>query len=477
MLGIVGCRRESLTIEAENLVGVDSDVNYGVAASRGWAAYGQRSFSGGRAALTRIPGATMSGHLDHFRKGSYRVEVIVLNYAGPARNIFDLTVGGVTKRLHFGGGDSLDGLTRLGGLYFANVRDDSITVRAESVGQQYLVIDCIRLRPVASIATAQSPWEGNVIADAHAPECVNCLEAESLQPVSHDPNYGAAARSGWASYAETSYSAGRAALTSLPGAVMTGHIPNFRPGPYRVTVTVLVQGNERNTFELQLGNETRRISFGGAGFSPGVTRLKNVRFNHVDGNDVAIKAVEIDQPYLIIDALSFQPLASTAAEEERSTFTVSVPIVETCMNCVEAESLQGVAAIDRDYGTAARAGWASYEEASYSKNRAALTKRIGATMIGNIPNFRPGGYRVTITLLNYDSPKTNSFDLSLGSRTKRITIGPKLRPGVIRIRDIIFPNVNSPVLKVTAVEIEQPYLVIDTISLQPLPPAGKANRR
>jgi len=475
MLGMVACKREPLVIEAENLAGVDNDVNYGVAASRGWAAYGQRSFSGGRAALTRRSGATMSGHLDHFRKGSYRVEVIVLNYAGPARNVFDLTVGGVTKKLHFGGGDSLDGLTRLGGLYFANVRDDSVTVRAETVGQQYLVIDCIRLRPFASFAAARSPWEGDVLADAHSSECVNCLEAESLQPVSRDPNYGAAARSGWASYAEKSYSAGRAALTSLPGAVMTGHIPNFRPGAYRVAVTVLVQGNKRNIFELQLGNETRRISFGGAGFSPGVTRLKNIRFNHVDGNGVAIKAVEIDQPYLIIDALSFQPLASTAAEEERST-VVSVPIVETCMNCVEAESLQGVTA-DRDYGTAARAGWASYEEPSYSMNRAAFTKQIGATMIGNIPNFQPGGYRVTITLLNYDSPKTNSFDLSLGSSTRRITIGPKLRPGVIRIRDVIFPNVNSPVLRVTAVEIGQPYLVIDTISLEPLPPVGKANPR
>jgi hypothetical protein len=198
-----------------------------------------------------------------------------------------------------------------------------------------------------------------------------------------------------------------------------------------------------------------------------VTQLKDVVFESVEDPLVAIRAGDLGQPYLIIDALSLEPLeAIPPASKQPFRIEPVDPIVVRCENCVEAESLQGVSP-DPNYGVVSGSGWASYEQDVYSGKRAALTRLPGAVMSGAIPNFRPGPYVATLSVFSYDASKKNSLTLSLGTESQTVSFGPGHDPGLFLVRRIVFRNVTSPNLTVTATGIEQPYLVIDTISLHP----------
>jgi hypothetical protein len=470
---VFSCAKEPVVLEAESLNDVSADPNYGVSASKGWGSYSEQSFSGQRAALTRMGGAVASGTIPHFHKGTYRAEVIVLNYAGGGRNSFDLTLGGVTKKLRFGGRTSVPGLTRIADVYFENVDSDALSIRAVSIGQNYLVIDLLKLVPYSGpIQAKKSVWEQGGD-DIQGQECVNCVQAESLRPVSVASNYGQASAQGWASYLDGSYSAGRAALTRLPGAVMSGRIPNFRPGAYRVTAAVNVIGSQSNIFELQLGGQTKRITFGGAKFAGGVTHLDEIVFDAVDNDLIAVRARSVGQPYLIIDAFSLEPFGAVPPVTKQPYTVADVdPIIEQCHNCIEAESMTGVST-DANYGNSSGSGWGSYQQDVYSKKRAALTRLPGATMTASIPSFRKGNYRVTVTALNYDPKKANTFDLTVDNQTQHVTFGPGSEAGLMRIRRLQFNDVGTALVVVKAVAVDQPYLVIDNLSFEPYNPAPR----
>lgn len=461
-------RRGPIVLEADTFGGVSADPNYGVSAAQGWAAYDESSYSRGRAAITRAGDATMQTTVAGLSdETSYRVEVIVLNFAGPGQNAFELSVGGVRKTLTFGGSTVPAGLLRLGELHFRAVESDEIRIRAISVGQTYLIIDTVRLYPHdEDEPMAVTEWE-RPVSRIGSQICHNCVEGESLRPMDHAADYGRTSGAGWASYAEGSYSGGRAAITRLPGAIMSGRIPRLMAGRmYRVTLSVASFNVERNEVDLQLGEQTKRITFGGPAFPIGVSLLQNVIFEGISSDLLIVRAAAIGQPYLVVDAISLEPLAGApVATDELWSAAEIDPIQEICTICLEAETLGGISA-DPNYGQTASAGWGSYEQDVYSSKRAALTRSPGALMTGKIPSFQPGPYVASVAVLSYDPAKRNSFELTLGSETRTVTFGPGREAGLIRIRNIAFSNVTTPDLRVRATEVGQPYLVIDRIALR-----------
>lgn len=463
-----GARREPIVLEAEQLTGISKEPNYGVVASTTWAAYDEEAYSQKRAALTRAGDVRITSTVSELSEHeNWRAEVTVLNYAGGAQNVFEMTLGGVTKKITFGDPALPHGVLRIDDLYFSGVSGNELAIRSVSVGQTFLIVDRIRLFPhegkVRKMITA---WE-RPLPRIQGKLCHNCVEAESLTPVDHDPNYGATASVGWASYAEASYYGGRAALTRLPGAVMKGRIPNFRPArAYRVALAVNSSSAAENAIDLQLGADTaQRITFGGA---KGVILLENIIFENVSHDLLAISAAVVGQPFVIVDAISLEPLDAIPQQAtEQSWRAASIdPFEIVCIVCIEAERMEGVAA-DSNYPVTSGQGWGWYDQEVYSGKRAALTRLPGAVMRSAIPDFRPGPYTVTLTVLNYDPKQKNTFELTLGGETQRVTFGPGSPQGVTRIRNVAFRNVTSAVLSVKAVTIEQPFLVIDVLSLRP----------
>jgi hypothetical protein len=466
LFGACGRKPETIVLEGESLSGVSQESNYGLAAGTQWGAYDEQSYSRNRAALTRAADVSASAQIAQLAESPvWRAEVVVLNFAGGAQNVFELTVGGVTKKLTFGDPSLPTGLLRIDDLYFHGVSGDEVSVRSVAVGQTFLVVDRIRLFPEdADAPKTITSWERQ-IPRILGEICHNCLEAESLAPVDADPNYGVTSGSGWASYAEASYSGGRAAITRLPGAVMKGRIPNLRPGrAYRVTLAVNSVSAGENAIDLQVGEEeTQRITFSGAN---GVVLVKNIIFESVSTDMVAVRAASIGQPHLIIDALSFEPLDTVPPPAADSPANKVDPIQTVCVGCVEAEGIGGVSQ-SADYGVTAGEGWGSYEQEIYSARRAALTRLPGATLTTAIPNFRRDTYDVTLTVLN-DGTHDNVVSVTIGDQTREVRFGSDGPAGLRRLSPLRFEKVTSPRLTITAKSIGQPYVIIDTISIRPV---------
>lgn len=459
--------REAIVLEAESLQGIDNDPRYGVVAGTGWGAYEEQAYSGGRAAITRASDAVITATIDDLDDAAtWRAEVVVLNYAGAAQNAFELTVGGVSKKISFGDPALPGGLLRIDDLYFHGVAGNTVSLRAIGAGQSFLVVDRIRLFPESgAVPKVVTAWE-RAVPRILGEICHNCVEAESLAQVNHDPNYGTTTGIGWASYQEASYSGGRAAITRLPGAVMKGRVPRLRPGrPYRVTMAVNSTSTAENSIDLQLGEEeTQRITFGGA---TGIVLLKNIIFESVSTDFVAVRAAAVGQSYAIVDALSFEPLDAVPAPTTEPWRAEKVdPIEVVCGNCVEAEGIAGVSQ-SPDYGVTAGDGWGSYDQDVYSGKRAALTRLPGATLTTAIPNFRPGAYDVTLTVLNSGADE-NVVTVTAGGQTREVRWGSGSAAGVRRLPPLRFDNVTDANVTITAKTIGQPYVILDTISLRPV---------
>lgn len=468
LLTACGGKREPVVIEGESLSGVSQDANYGAVAGTQWAAYDEQSYSQRRAALTHAANARATAKVPQLGASRvWRAEVVVLNFAGTAQNVFELTVGGVTKKLTFGDASLSPGLLRLDDLYFHGVSGDELSIRSVAVGQMFLVVDRIRLFPEDDDAPKfLTSFERPTVARILGEICHNCLEAESLSPVDADPNYGTTSGVGWASYPDASYSAGRAAITRLPGAVMKGRIPSFRAGrPYRVTIVVNSTSAAENAFDLQIGGEeTRRITFGGA---TGVVLLENIIFESVSTDLVAVRAASVGQGYLIVDAFSFEPLDAVPPPTTEPWRAEKIdPIESVCIGCVEAEAIAGVSR-SPDYGVTAGQGWGSYEQEVYSSRRAALTRLRGATLTTTIPNFRAGAYEITLTVLD-SATSENVVAVTAGGQTREVRFGKGSTAGLRHLPALRFENVTSPQVTVTAKEIGQSYVIVDTISMRPI---------
>jgi hypothetical protein len=446
---------DPVVIEAESLE-----------AGRQWVSTNDSAFSNHRAIATTAANAIASANVPELRKHrTWRAEVVVLHTEGTTQNVFELSVGGVKKQLTFGDPSLAAGLVRLDDLYFTSLTDDTVRVRSVDVGQRSLVVDRIRLFPEEIEAPNMiTRWE-ETPARIQGEPCFRCVEAESLAPIDHGPNYGAASGTGWASYAEGSYSGGRAAITRSPGAVATGRIPRFRPAAaYRVHVAVTSQSAEKNAIDLQVGTRTRRITFGGA---TGIVLLKNIVFEDVSTNILALRAASVGQSYLIVDAISLEPLTDVPPPtREPWTAVDAEPIHSVCLTCVEAEAMAGVST-DPNYGYASGAGWAFYEQATYSGKRAALTRLPGAVMQTSIPNFRAGAYEVTVTVLNQDANE-NAFTITAGNHTETIVFGGKLAGGLLRLPPVRFDSVTHPGIAITATRIGQSFLIVDRLDVRPI---------
>jgi hypothetical protein len=132
-------------IEAEAMGGVQSGP-YQQLLAKGWAAYEQPFYSGGRAALTTKPGAQLRANLRDLPAGDYEVTVTVYNY-GAGANEIEIRMAGAVRRLRFGGPAKAGDVTPLR-CVLPNITPGVLTLEAVGIGQQALIVDTVSVRRI-----------------------------------------------------------------------------------------------------------------------------------------------------------------------------------------------------------------------------------------------------------------------------------------------------------------------------------------
>lgn len=139
------------------------------------------------------------------------------------------------------------------------------------------------------------------------PSPVLVLEAERFAGVSEMPGENYAAAPGWTAYSQPFYSGGRAAITRNTGGTLLAPIPDLPPGDYRVTLFVYDYGSgARNRVSLTLNGVTATVDWGGSevGVHPIVIDFRST----IGGRELILRAVEREQPYIIVDRIRVEPL-------------------------------------------------------------------------------------------------------------------------------------------------------------------------
>lgn len=280
-------------VEAETFHGVDRASPYQISAQRQWGAY-QSNYSGGGAAITMTSGAAMTLPLPG-PPDTYLLDATFYSY-GKGANTIRTVLGGVEREIRFG---CDEGLHRVSNLTFENSNGDGVTFTSGGIGQPALIIDRVIIRR----STGGTPaLAGTCVAVSEPQFAAQVVEAEDFAGVTHEPDYAEGASSGWASYSQPQYSGGRAALTMRPGATARKTV-GLRPGRYSVAVKgYSYDAAQENEIDLTFGGHTRRLKLRGSGLFDIA-----VEFPDVTSGEVALRAVSIRQPALIIDALEIRP--------------------------------------------------------------------------------------------------------------------------------------------------------------------------
>lgn len=145
---------------------------------------------------------------------------------------------------------------------------------------------------------------------------------------------------------------------------------------------------------------------------------------------------------------------------------------------IEAETGGGVEPL-QDY--VAWPGWTSYWGNTYSGVQAAITRRTDQEMSFVLDRSIPAGdYVVTLSVLDYGTGGLNQVDVAIGDSAlpaawgsttfgvRDVRVGPlRIDPGTDRGRT----------LRLGSRLIEQPALIVDTVTIAPARPGDEASER
>lgn len=133
---------------------------------------------------------------------------------------------------------------------------------------------------------------------------------------------------------------------------------------------------------------------------------------------------------------------------------------------LEAERFAGVSEMPGE-NYAAAPGWTAYSQPFYAGGRAAITRAVGGSLLGPIPELPPGDYRVTLFVYDYASGQMNRITLTLNGTTATVEWGGAevgVRPIVIDFR----ATAGGRELILRAVERGQPYIIVDQMRIESL---------
>ncbi|MBI3968383.1 MAG: glycosyltransferase family 39 protein [Chloroflexi bacterium] len=270
------------------------------------------------------------------------------------------------------------------------------------------------------------------------------LEAEAFRDVELDQDYALDRLKGWASYSQSMYSAGKAAIVKQPGVTMRARLWQLPPGDYRVSLRVYDYGSGTNKVRLTLNGVDADYQWSGP--SAGVRTLVATLPGTQGGDDLTVTAAQIGQTYLVVDRIGVSPAGAPWREPLR----------------LEGEAFRGIEpAPGDDYSRAE--GWTSYEVSFYSGGRAAITKRTGGALQGELLAVPPGDYRVELTVYDYGSGE-NELAVTLNGQTLPVTWsgGPA---GVRRVVIEFRGNPGGGALRLVPTRIGQSYLIVDSVTV------------
>lgn len=136
---------------------------------------------------------------------------------------------------------------------------------------------------------------------------VATIEGEALRGLVAAPGGDYRRVVGWTTYTMDFYSGGMAALTRFTGGEVRADIPDLAPGDYRVTVVVYDYGtSDLNQIAVRLNGVERTL-----GWSARASNLRQLRADLIGtngGSDLAIRALERQQEYIIVDRIVVEAL-------------------------------------------------------------------------------------------------------------------------------------------------------------------------
>lgn len=136
------------------------------------------------------------------------------------------------------------------------------------------------------------------------------LEAERFDLVVADQGGALSTIQGWASYSQSYYSVGKAAIARLAGARMTTPIPLLSEGDYQITVRVYDYGNGgENRIVIWIGGATPEIAWSGT--TAGVRDVIVPISTSESGGRLTVDVLSNGQGFVIIDSIDIGPSTQT----------------------------------------------------------------------------------------------------------------------------------------------------------------------
>ena len=281
-------------------------------------------------------------------------------------------------------------------------------------------------------------------------------EAENFVGVTNPGTYEKTL-TGWSTM-ETNpgWSGGFFATTSKVGAVITQSV-NLAPGCYVVSLRAYNPGNGgRGALAVRLGEASHTVEMN---YAQAKIETIQVPF-HIDRpvDHLTLETVVVPQfTGVLVDCVVIQPLSEWQGL------------------LVEAESLNGVEPL-QPYDT--WSGWTSYYGQGYSNGLAAITRKPGNVLtITFDPSVPSGEYNVVLSVLDYGTGGLNQVEVSLGALMRVASWqGNSMAMKGLEVGPFNLSGDQEWTLTISSAHIEQPYLIIDTITLKPSRPMRKGDK-
>jgi hypothetical protein len=257
---------------------------------------------------------------------------------------------------------------------------------------------------------------------------------------------------------------GEALATNSAGATLSGTVPRFRPGAYRVDLAHLRREWRTHALLVTMGGTQRRVDV--APTAPFRTsRIGGLVFPDVRRPDFSIEVVDGGRRALVLDQIVFTHATRSAELAGTCDACMVGPVVRSSVG-LELETL--VRASHTEERRKIATEWVRVEGPRWSGNGAIATSGRGVTLDTRVEDLAADAYRTSLYVHHPAPGFEASVRVTLGGVTREMHTDPSLPRGV-HLLTAVFPGVRGNSLTLTCLDPGSPNLIIDRVTFDEMP--------